>query len=231
MARKRPGQKIEDIAEAAIACFIETGYRRTQMSDVARRLGIAAGTLYLYVTSKEALLHLAALQIAEQLPKPDEVPVSFSSMAETAAVLSTAIGEGAHWPVLKAAVTGGAKPDEKLCREIGDEIYDLLTRARRLVWLLDGCARDIPEMEKIRSDAMRGRYLADLLTLLRRGADPADWPDERIFIAARGAIELMAWSAMHRHRDPSPLPRLPEEDIRRIAAGAFAAALLSTQRP
>src|SRR4030095_17158399 len=40
--------------------FIEQGYARTQMADVAAALGVAKGTVYLYVESKEALFDLVA---------------------------------------------------------------------------------------------------------------------------------------------------------------------------
>ena len=63
MARKKEPQKLEAIAEAAISCFTDLGVRRTQMTDVAKAAGVSAGTLYLYVSSKEALFHLAILRL------------------------------------------------------------------------------------------------------------------------------------------------------------------------
>lgn len=47
--------KAEAILDPAVQLFIQFGYRRTTMDDVARRAGVAKGTLYLYFDSKAAL--------------------------------------------------------------------------------------------------------------------------------------------------------------------------------
>jgi AcrR family transcriptional regulator len=45
----------ERIIQAAIESFGQTGFDRTKMDDIARRLGLSKGTLYLYFKSKEDL--------------------------------------------------------------------------------------------------------------------------------------------------------------------------------
>ena len=45
----------EKIIEAAIQSFSQTGYDRTKMEDIAKRLGLSKGTIYLYFKSKEDL--------------------------------------------------------------------------------------------------------------------------------------------------------------------------------
>ena len=70
MPRRVPEHRIKDLFAAATAVFIEQGYRRTQMSDVARRLGVAKGTLYLYVESKEALFDAVLRNAAGEIPDP-----------------------------------------------------------------------------------------------------------------------------------------------------------------
>jgi TetR/AcrR family transcriptional regulator, repressor for uid operon len=45
----------EKIIQAAIQSFSQTGYDRTKMEDVAKRLGLSKGTIYLYFASKEDL--------------------------------------------------------------------------------------------------------------------------------------------------------------------------------
>lgn len=49
------------ILDAAMEVFLENGFHVTKMQDVARRAGLAKGTLYLYFKSKDAML-LALLQ-------------------------------------------------------------------------------------------------------------------------------------------------------------------------
>ncbi len=43
------------IIQAAIESFSQTGYDKTKMDDISRRLGLSKGTLYLYFKSKEDL--------------------------------------------------------------------------------------------------------------------------------------------------------------------------------
>ena len=58
MARRIPADRLEQLVDCATTVFIDQGYRHTQMADVAEALGLAKGTLYLYVESKEALFDL-----------------------------------------------------------------------------------------------------------------------------------------------------------------------------
>jgi len=45
----------EKIIQAANASFAQTGFDRTKMEDIAKRLGLSKGTIYLYFKSKEDL--------------------------------------------------------------------------------------------------------------------------------------------------------------------------------
>jgi TetR/AcrR family transcriptional regulator, repressor for uid operon len=45
----------EKIIQAAIESFAQTGFDRTKMEDIAKRLGLSKGTIYLYFNSKEDL--------------------------------------------------------------------------------------------------------------------------------------------------------------------------------
>ncbi|MCI0565036.1 MAG: TetR/AcrR family transcriptional regulator, partial [Nitrososphaera sp.] len=45
----------EKIIQAAIASFAQTGFDRTKMEDIAKRLGLSKGTIYLYFEGKEDL--------------------------------------------------------------------------------------------------------------------------------------------------------------------------------
>ena len=61
MARRgRPPERAdrrESILEAALACFVERGFHGTAIPQIAERAGIAAGTIYHYFDSKEALVN------------------------------------------------------------------------------------------------------------------------------------------------------------------------------
>ena len=47
--------KLEAILAAALDVFVEKGFSDARLEDVAARAGVAKGTIYLYVASKEAL--------------------------------------------------------------------------------------------------------------------------------------------------------------------------------
>src|SRR5215470_11464974 len=77
MARRTPEDRLEQLVECATRIFIEQGYARTQMADVAAALGVAKGTIYLYVESKEALFDLVAryADAARPFEKKPPLPV------------------------------------------------------------------------------------------------------------------------------------------------------------
>jgi TetR/AcrR family fatty acid metabolism transcriptional regulator len=56
MARPRSDDKRRRILEAAVRVFAKKGYFAARVRDVARRAGIADGTIYLYFRNKEDIL-------------------------------------------------------------------------------------------------------------------------------------------------------------------------------
>ncbi len=52
----QPGEKRDLILKAATRVFAQNGYFKSQVADVARVAGVAAGTVYLYFKSKDDLL-------------------------------------------------------------------------------------------------------------------------------------------------------------------------------
>src|SRR5688500_1378256 len=52
-----------EILRAALDLFVERGYEATSVPRVARRAGVAAGTIYLYFASKEALVNALLARI------------------------------------------------------------------------------------------------------------------------------------------------------------------------
>src|SRR5260370_7823598 len=58
MARHDAAARLSELVKSATEVFIERGYKGTQMEDIASSLGVAKGTLYVYVESKEALFDL-----------------------------------------------------------------------------------------------------------------------------------------------------------------------------
>ena len=56
MARRRSDDKRSRILQAAVKVFARRGYFAARVADVARRAGVADGTIYLYFRNKEDLL-------------------------------------------------------------------------------------------------------------------------------------------------------------------------------
>lgn len=228
MARRKEPQKLEAIAEAAIACFSDLGIRRTQMADVAKAAGVSSGALYLYVASKEALFHLAILKVCARPIENLALPLADPGMKATAAVFAARTEEVRRWPTLDAALTPGAKIGHETLLAIGRELYDMLHEARRAIWLIDRCSREIPEIEQLHARELRGTHRDKLASVAMKATGRKGAPGAEVRLAARLAIEAVAWTAMHRVResDANAIPGLGEADARETAAEAFAATLL-----
>ena len=111
MARRIPEDRFSRLVRAATGVFLAQGYRRTQMADVADALGVAKGTLYLYVESKAALFWLCALHCdaPEAIERPDPLPVPTPADGEIARLLRTRLAGEARLPKLTAALTDEQK--------------------------------------------------------------------------------------------------------------------------
>jgi len=56
MARRKSDEKRRRILEAAVRVFARKGYHGAKVAEVARRAGVADGTIYLYFRNKEDIL-------------------------------------------------------------------------------------------------------------------------------------------------------------------------------
>jgi len=208
VTRRRPPDRFHELIRAATAVLLEQGYRRTQMADVAARLGVAKGTLYLYVESKEALLD-AALRHADApdgIPSPRELPLPTPPPGATLRMVEQRVAEAAALPVLTAALERRRVANVRAELEgIVRELYALLARHRVGIELLDRCAADQPELAGVwhgtgRAGALEllRRYLADRIR--RRCLRAVD----DVAVTARIVLETTVFWAVHRHWDPSP---------------------------
>lgn len=136
----RPGQ----IIEAALAEFAEKGYAATRLEEVARRIGVSKGTIYVYFTSKEELFK--AMVRATLVPLFEK--------AEQMAAESTAGGEVLLRTVLDFAYAG----------LVGD------VKAREFLRLMIGEASRVPDLAAFYLKEITGRGNSVLLGVLDRGA-------------------------------------------------------------
>src|SRR5919204_201527 len=104
--RRRPPHGLDRLIAAALRVFGEKGYRQTQMSDVARAMGVAPGTLYGYVAGKEALFHLVVDRafVVDGQRRPPRLPVSTPPPDATLARVRQRLNADTALPALAAAL-------------------------------------------------------------------------------------------------------------------------------
>jgi AcrR family transcriptional regulator len=228
MPRSIPEDRFQDLIGAATAVFLEQGYRRTQVADVAARMGVAKGSVYTYVESKEALFDcvLRHADRSERVELPETLPVATPPPRATLEMVRKRLAEDAALPSLTAALSRARVVDVRaeLATVLG-EIYDALARGRTAIKLLDRCAPDYPDLAKVWYRAGREgalslltRYLDDRAHRgrLRRFEESA--------VAARIVLETLVFWAVHRHWDPSP--QAVDEDAAKGTVLAFLLAAL-----
>lgn len=208
MARKTPPDRLTQLVECATRVFIEQGYRRTQMADVAEALGVAKGTLYLYVESKDALFDLVVRCADGDHPLPElaALPLATPRPGTTVAYIRERLAANQEIPALTAALRRTRVSDVRAELEtIVGQLYDTLARHRRGIKLLDRSAVDHPQLAalwfehtRVGMHAALGAYLEARIhrRLLRTVPDVA--------IAARMLLETVVVWAVHRHWDPHP---------------------------
>ncbi len=229
MARTIPDDRVARLVEAATDVFIAQGYRRTQMADVAQALGVAKGTVYLYVEGKDALFDLVVRcaddpRAFETLP---HLPIPAPKPGATLKYVRERLAKNQVPPALAAALGRKRVGDARTELEgIVRELYDTFARNRHAIKLVDSAAVDYPELAALWFEGARGglvRGLAQYLDdrsrrkLLRPVPDPT--------VAARLVIETAVFWAVHRHWDPHPQrvdDSVAKETVVRFIVGALA---------
>lgn len=210
MPRATPSDRLVKLLDAAAAAFVEHGFQRTQMDDIAERLGVSKGTIYRAVDSKDTLFAavIAWGDSPDNLPQDGLSPSNgvTSIAADVAAELAEAVAG------LELATIVANRTRRRTAAGLGDEVERITTglhqmmRSRRTaIMVLDRCACEIPELAAVWFGD--GRYgLVDLwhdyLTLrsthLTIDVDRA--------VLARTIVELVTTWAVKMPWDPAPRP-------------------------
>lgn len=203
-----PVGRIPRLVECATRTFIANGYAQTRMEDVAEALGVAKGTVYLYVESKEALFDLV-VRAADRPEHVPELPVKTPRSGATLAYVGERLAEKQGLPALLGAVARNGEP-----AAIVGQLFDVLHENRTAIKLVDRTARDLPELQRAWSSGARRQLIETLARYLERAIrncrvravrDPA--------IAARFVVETCGFWAVHRYWDPAPID-VAEENVR-----------------
>jgi AcrR family transcriptional regulator len=206
MPRSIPKDRIPQLLEAGIAVFIAQGYRRTQMEDVAHALGVAKGTLYGYVESKEALFHAALLYADGKGPLPPNLELPFPT-PPAEATLELVRQRLARDLKAVESLTAEADPTsrnpEAELESLIRGLFEQMSSGRRATKLLDACAPDQPELFDVWCGDARAEQLALLARHFERCFESGalrTLPNAEV--AARLFYETIAFWAIHRHWDP-----------------------------
>ena len=180
------------------------------MADVADALGVAKGTVYLYVESKEALFDLVARHIDDDapIPCPTKLPVKTPSTTSTLKLVRERIlAQGRIAPLEKALSTPECRDARTELEEIALAAYDVLYRNRRGIKLIDRSSVDRPDFAALWFKGGREGLLAMLATYFRaRIAAGVFHAVTDVDTAARAVVEILAFWAVHRHWDAHPQP-------------------------
>jgi len=207
MPRRTPIDRLDRLVDVATTVFLDRGYRRTQMADVAAALEVAKGTLYLAVASKEALFDLVVRFADGPRPIPPlPLPVPTPEPGATLRLVREELVRQQAPPGLTAALARTRVSDVRAeLEEIAGDLFDVLSRNRRRVKLADRAALDWPELASLWFGGAReglvallARYFDDRIR--RRRMRPV--PD--VEVAARQVIETCVFWAVHRHWDARP---------------------------
>jgi len=208
MARTIPPDRFQQLIDCATRVFIEQGYARTQMADVAEAMGIAKGTLYLYVESKEALYDLVLRYADAERPieTPAKLPLPTPKPGATLQYVRKRLRDRAPLPALLRALSRQRVSDAPAeLAEIVRELYGTLSRNRHAIKLGDRSVQFHPELAAIWFEGGRGTLvetLAQYLEMRIRRRLFRAVPD--VTVAARVIVETVVTWAVHRHWDPFP---------------------------
>jgi AcrR family transcriptional regulator len=210
MPRVTPPDRWAKLIDAAAAAFVEHGFHRTQMDDVAERLGVSKGTIYRSVDSKDALFAAVIAWADGTRDAPETAvtgPVDLSALASsitndlTAAIAAlelTAIVAERHRP----------RTAERVADEIERVTVDLhrVMHARRTaIMVLDRCAGEMPELTDVWFG--EGRYaLVDLWSAYLELRATAIAADVDRAILARTIVEIITTWAVKMPWDRAPRP-------------------------
>jgi AcrR family transcriptional regulator len=214
VSRRIPQGRFDELVDAATEVFIARGYHRAQMSEVSEAIGVAKGTLYGYVESKDALFALCLFHAdrAGLMERPETLPVPTPR-------------PGALSTLVKQALSDQSTPDalaQALARERADDplaeleavvrgFYETLERFHRAIKLIDRCS-DHPELQEIWQTHGREEPRLALVRYLSKRMEAGQLrrvPNVRL--AARMIIEVCSTWAIHIKWDRSPEDFDPDE--------------------
>jgi AcrR family transcriptional regulator len=200
-------KRLTALIEAALTVFSTHGFERSQMADVAKAMGVAVGTVYLYVEGKDALFDLVVRSTASSgvFPLQElELPIPTPAAGSTIAFLRELFSRRGQWPRLEEAMAvPRAEDPEAEVRGILHEQYELMVRHRRGLVLLSRCSLDFPGLLDTFLFGLRATLLTYLEAYIRSRILCGQFhPHADPYAVAAVITQTIAWANLQRPYDP-----------------------------
>jgi AcrR family transcriptional regulator len=216
MARPRSPDFVPRLLNAAARVFARNGLKHARMADIAREMGVAHGSLYNYVESKEALF----LLLVERWGHLDSdlanrvLPIRTPSMQSIVSRLRQRVDD--TFPLLALDAALSCRRPTNPGRELEGVVRELFVRteeSRECATILERSAVDVPELYQLFFEQVR-RGLFDRMTrYVTMRMQDGDFQKGEPVVTARFIIETVTFFARHRHLDPHP-QRLNDQTVR-----------------
>ena len=195
--KERSAARRDAILSAALEEFSLRGFEATRLDDVARRAGIAKGTIYLYFRDKESLF--------QELIRTMLTPIVGTIEALGAADLPVNLLAG------------------RLVDLFVREVYE--TRRKDVIRLMISEGRRFPKLAEFYYSEVLSRIIAALRAVLRRAAArgevPAGLVDFPQLIAAPGLVAII-WSGLFEKFEPLDVRAMMNTHVDLLFAGRAA---------
>ena len=233
MARSIPKDRFHDLIEAATAVFLEQGYRRTQMADVAARMGVAKGTRLPLRREQGGPLRLRAPPRGrtERIDLPDALPVRTPPPGATLAERPrsgsrrTATCPRSSRRSRGAGCSTSGRRSRRSCASCIRCCSASASRSSSSI-----AARPTTPSSQRSGTELGARAPAGCCAATSRTASAAGcWSRcEDSAISARMVLETAVFWAVHRHWDPSP--QVVDESVVEATVVAFVVRACSALR-
>jgi AcrR family transcriptional regulator len=183
--QRRKDARPSEIIEAAIAIFAERGFGAARLEDVARRAGVAKGTVFVYFPTKDDLFRAVAQTVLTS---------HLERLQGAAADLDRPIAELVPMLLMQAAAV------------IGEGRLPAMMR------LLVSESRQFPDLARVWHDEVVSKVLGLLTMAIERAQARGEIKSGNARLYAFSIIGPMLASALFREvfRDTAPLPDLRE---------------------
>ncbi len=188
-ARKvRSAARREAILAAALDEFAASGFEAARLDDVAKRAGVAKGTIYLYFRDKESLFQ-------------ELVRTMLTPLVGTIEALGTA-----EVPI--------AVFSEQIVDLFVREVYE--TRRKDVIRLMITEGRRFPKLAEFYYREVLSRIIAAVRALLRRAAARGEVPEALVdfpqIIAAPGLVAII-WAGLFERYEPLDVRKMMKTHV------------------